>query len=57
MIVYLKDKIYAIQTLIITNTTYISNRSISITICGIRNKIHRLLYTQTIGNKIGQIVI
>ena len=45
------------QTLIITSTTYISNSAISITTCGIRNKIHRLIGTQTIINKSKQIVI
>ena len=55
MRIYLKDTMNALQTLIITSTTDISNSAISIFTCGIRNKIHRLLNTQTIGNKIEQI--
>ena len=47
----------ALQTLIITSTTDISSSSIRIITCGISNKIHRLINTQTIGNKIKQIVI
>ena len=54
---YLKDTMEALQTLIITSTTDISNSTISIITCGTRNKIHRLLNTKTIGNKIKQIVI
>ena len=57
MSIYLKDTMDALQTLIITSTTEISNSEISITTCGIRNKIHILIDTQTIGNKIEQIVI
>ena len=57
MSIYLKDTMDALQTLIITSTTDISNSAISIITCGIRNKIHRLINTQTIGNKIKQIVI
>ena len=52
MSIYLKDTMDALQTLIITSTTDISNSAISITTCGIRNKIYRLIDTQTIGNKI-----
>ena len=47
----------ALQTLIITSTTDISDSAISIITCGIGNKIHRLINKQTIGNKIKQIVI
>ena len=54
---YLKDTMNALQTLIIKSTTDISNSAISITTCGIGNKIHRLIDTQIIGNKIKQIVI
>ena len=57
MIIYLKDTMDALQTLIITSTTDISNSAISIITCGIKNKIHRLINTQTIGNKIKQINI
>ena len=57
MSIYLKDTMDALQTLIITSTTYISDSAIRITTCGIRNKIHRLIDTQTIGNKIKQTVI
>ena len=57
MSIYLKDTMNALQTLIIKSTTDISNSAISITTCGIGNKIHRLIDTQIIGNKIKQIVI
>ena len=57
MIIYLKYTMEALQTLIITSTTEISNSAMSIITCRIRNKIHRLINTQTIGNKIKQIVI
>ena len=57
MIIYLKHTMEALQTLIITSTTEISNSAISIINCGIKNKIHRLINTQTIGNKSKQIVI
>ena len=52
MIIYLKYTMEALQTLIITSTTEISNSVISIITYGIRNKIHRLINPQTIGNKI-----
>ena len=57
MIIYFKDTMDALQTLIITSTTNISNGAISIITFGIRNEIHRLINNQTIGNKIKQIVI
>ena len=57
MSIYLKDTMGSLQTLIITSTTEMSNSAISITTCGISNKIHILIDTQTIGNKIKQIVI
>ena len=57
MIIYLKDTMEALQTLIITSTTEISNSAISIITCGIRNKIRRLINNQTIGNKIKQMVL
>ena len=57
MIIYFKDTMDALQTLIITSTTDISNSAISRITCGIRNEIHRLINNQTIGNKIKQIVI
>ena len=57
MIIYLKHTMEALQTLLITSTTEISNSAIIIINCGIRNKIHRLINNQTIGNKIKQIVI
>ena len=57
MIIYLKHTMEALQTLIITSTTEISNSAISIITCGISDKIHILINTQTIGNKIKQIVI
>ena len=52
MIIYLKDTMEALQTLIITSTTHISNSTISIITCGTRNKIHRIINTQTIGIKL-----
>ena len=55
--IYLKDTMEALQTLIITSTTDISNSAISIITCGIRNKIHKLINTQTIGNNIKQMGI
>ena len=48
MIIYLKHTMEALQTLIITSTTYISNSATSIITNGISNKIHRLIDTQTI---------
>ena len=57
MIIYLKHTMEALQTLIITTTTDISNSAISIITCGISNKIHRLINNQTIRNKMKQIVI
>ena len=57
MIIYLKDTMEALQTLIITSTTAISNGAISIINCGMSNKIHRLINTKTIGNKTKQMVI
>ena len=57
MMIYLKDTMEALQTLIITSTTDISDSAISIITCGRINKIHGLINTQTIGNKIKQIVI
>ena len=54
MIIYLKHTMDALQTLIITTTTYVLNSVISIITCGIGNKINRLINTQTIGNKIKQ---
>ena len=57
MIIYLKDTIEALQTHIITSTIEISNSAIIIITYGIRNKIHRLINTQTIGNKMKQMVI
>ena len=50
--VYLKDTMDDLQTLVITSTTDISNGAIIITTYVTRNKIHRLIDTQTIGNKI-----
>ena len=40
MSIYLKDTMDALQTLIITSTTDISNSEISITTYGIRNKVN-----------------
>ena len=57
MIIYSKDTMDALKTLIITRNTEISNSAIIIINCGIRNKIHRLINNQTIGNKIKQIFI
>ena len=57
MMIYLKDTMEALQTLIITSTTEISNGAISIITCGIRNKIHILINNQTIRNKIKQMVV
>ena len=57
MRIYLKDTMDALQTFIITSTTDISNSEISITTYGIRNKVHRIIHTQTIGNTIKRIVI
>ena len=57
MIIHLKYTMEALQILIITSTTEISNSAISIFTCGISNKIHRLINTQTIGNKVKQMVI
>ena len=48
MIIYLKNKMEALQTLIITSTTDISKCAISINTCAIRNKIHSLINNQTI---------
>ena len=57
IIIYLKDTMDDIQTLIITSTTYISNITISLITWGIKNIIHKLINTQTIGNKIKEINI
>ena len=57
MRIYLEDTMDTLKTSIIKSTTDISNIVIIIITCGIRNKIHRLINTQTIGNKIKQIVI
>ena len=57
MIIYLKDTIDALQTLIITSATEISNSVISIINCVIGHEINRLLDTQSIVNKIKRIVI
>ena len=57
MIIYLKDTMEALQTIIVIRTTEISNSEIFIITCEIRNKIHILINTQTIGNKIKQMVI
>ena len=51
MRIYLKYTKEALQTLIITSTTDISNGAISIITCGKRNKIHRLINIKTIGEK------
>ena len=52
MIIYLKDTMGAIQTLIITGIKDISNSDISIIACVICNNINILIDTQTIRNKI-----
>ena len=57
MRIYLKDTMDALQSLIITGTTDILNSAISITTCGIINKVYILMHTQTIGNTIKRIVI
>ena len=57
MIFYLKDTMDTIQTLMITITADILNIAVSIITCGIGNKMHTLIITQTIGNKIKQKVI
>ena len=57
MIIYLKHTMEALQTLIITSTTEISNSTTVIIACGIKNKIHKLINTQTIGNNIKQMGI
>ena len=51
MSIYLKFTMDAFQTIIVTNTTDISNGAIKRTTCGIRNQIHRLIHNQTIGNE------
>ena len=57
MIIYLKDTMDALQTLIITITADISSSAISKITCWIKNKIYRLINTQNIGNKIKEINI
>ena len=52
MSIYLNDTMYAIQTLINTSTTNISNSEIIKNTFGLRNKINRIIDYQTIGNKI-----
>ena len=52
MIIYLKEIMDDLQTLVITGTIDISNSDIRIITCGIFNKIHILLDTQTMKNKI-----
>ena len=51
MCIYLKYKMDALQTLIITSTTDISNNTIIITTCEIIDKKVILINTQNIGNK------
>ena len=51
MSIYLKYTMYALQTLIITSTTDISNSTIIITTCEIIDKKDILINTQNIGNK------
>ena len=57
MRIYLKYTMDALQTLIITSTTDISNSDIIIIACVICNKINGLIDTQTIRNQIKWIVI
>ena len=54
MSIYLKDTMDALQTLIITSTTQISDSAIRITTCGIRNKIHRLIDTKQLEIKLNK---
>ena len=51
MCIYLKYTMDALQTLIITSTTDISNSTIIITTCEIIDKKVILINTQNIGNK------